>query len=171
MNRSVIRNLIILLIVVTNIGCDQITKKVARENVKYNEVIEVINHNLIITKVENKGAFLGLGDDLSSIYWNIIMLGLPLVVLIGMLIYLFVKRDTHPISIVAISFIVGGGLGNIIDRYLYQSVTDFLFIDLGFAHTGVFNMADVSVMVGVGIIIFQYFWDLWRGSRENLDVA
>jgi len=52
---------------------------------------------------------------------------------------------------------VGGGIGNMFDRYLYGSVTDFLHIDLGWLRTGVFNMADVSVMVGTALILLHSF--------------
>ena len=58
---------------------------------------------------------------------------------------------------IALSFIVGGGIGNIYDRIVYGSVTDMVFIDLQFAHTGIFNLADVSVMIGTGIILIEQF--------------
>ena len=165
MNNKITRNIIILLIVFSNIGCDQVTKNIARENVDYHEYIEVINDNLIITKVENTGAFLGLGNELSETYWNILMLGLPILVLFSLLFYLLAKNDFNKTALLGLSFIVGGGFGNIIDRYLYKSVTDFLYIDIGIAHTGIFNMADVSVMIGVFLILFQYVRD-WRKPAE-----
>jgi signal peptidase II len=57
-------------------------------------------------------------------------------------------------TFVGLSFIVGGGIGNLYDRILYSSVTDFFHIDLGgIFKTGIFNMADVSVMVGMGLIL------------------
>ena len=61
------------------------------------------------------------------------------------------------ISLWGLSFIAGGGIGNIFDRMVYGSVTDMLFIDLQFAHTGIFNVADVSVMIGTGLILLEQF--------------
>ena len=49
--------------------------------------------------------------------------------------------------------IIGGGIGNIYDRILYSSVTDFLYLEFGKLHTGIFNMADVSVVIGVLLIL------------------
>ncbi|MGK0389363.1 MAG: signal peptidase II [Maribacter sp.] len=156
MKNKLFRNIFILAIVILNIGCDQATKNIAREQINYNEQKHIIGDNFIITKVENTGAFLGMGDDLPKIYWNIFMLGMPILLLVVLLAYLLFKNDFDNLSIVGLSFIIGGGLGNMIDRYLYNSVTDFLFIDVGVAQTGIFNMADVSVMIGSGLVMVQY---------------
>ena len=56
---------------------------------------------------------------------------------------------------IALSFIIGGGIGNIYDRILYNSVTDFMYFELGSFHTGIFNMADVSVVVGGFLILLN----------------
>ena len=64
---------------------------------------------------------------------------------------------------IGLSFIIGGGIGNIYDRIVHGSVTDFLHIDLGLFRTGIFNMADVSIMVGMGIVLFS----MWRANKEE----
>ena len=55
--------------------------------------------------------------------------------------------------VLGLTFIVGGGLGNIIDRIHYGSVTDFLHMDFGIVRTGIFNLADVSIMIGAILIM------------------
>ena len=71
-----------------------------------------------------------------------------------MLSIIFFSRTTiSRVSLVAISCIVGGGVGNIYDRYLYGSVTDFMNLDLVLFRTGIFNMADVSIMFGALLLI------------------
>jgi signal peptidase II len=50
-------------------------------------------------------------------------------------------------------FVIGGGTGNLYDRIIHGSVTDFLHLDLRLFQTGIFNMADVSIMTGMFIII------------------
>jgi signal peptidase II len=52
-------------------------------------------------------------------------------------------------------FVIGGGIGNVFDRIVYGSVTDFLHINFGFFQTGIFNLADLSIMTGVFIILLQ----------------
>ncbi len=129
----------------------------ARDRIEYNETIEVIGKNLVLTKVENTGAFLGMGSSLSPILRKILLLFLPAAVMLALLVYLIRNKEITQISVVALSFIVGGGIGNIYDRIVYGSVTDMLYIDLEFAHTGIFNLADVSVMVGTGLILLEQF--------------
>ncbi|MDN5203320.1 signal peptidase II [Fulvivirgaceae bacterium BMA10] len=148
-----IRILIILLLVFVNIGCDQISKSVARENIEYHEHIEVIGNHLILTKVENTGAFLGLGSSLHPVLKYFLLLILPSLVLIILLGILIAKPQFDRPVIVALTFIIGGGIGNMIDRFAYGSVTDFLHIDFEIFRTGIFNMADVSVMAGTIIIV------------------
>ncbi|KYG74886.1 signal peptidase II [Roseivirga ehrenbergii] len=169
MKSNVNRIIAILAIIIVNIGCDQITKDMAREQIEYNERIEVIGDNLILTKVENSGAFLGMGSDLSPILKNILLLGLPAIVMIGLLVFLLIKKDLTKLAIVGLSFIVGGGIGNLYDRILYGSVTDMVHMDFGIFRTGIFNAADVSVMIGTGLILLEQF--LTRKDHEKVKEA
>lgn len=151
------RKILVLSLVLLNIGCDQISKSLVREKVEYHQTTQIINQNFILTKVENTGAFLGMGSKLSPVLKNILLLGIPCVALILMLGYLLFKSNLEKHFLIGFSFIVGGGIGNIFDRILYGSVTDFFHISLGFFKTGIFNMADVSVMIGsIYILIFSF---------------
>ena len=147
------RTLIILSLVFINIGCDQVSKSIVRKNIHDNQYIELIRHHFIITKVENTGAFLSLGSTLPPALKNILLLGLPLFVLTLMFALLFIKTKLDKIVVLGLTFIIGGGIGNMIDRMMYGSVTDFLHIDLDFVRTGIFNLADVSVMMGMPCIL------------------
>ena len=155
--KKIPRLALILVIIFANIGCDQITKDLARKNLEYHETVEVLGEYLILTKVENQVAFLGMGSTLPPALRTILLLILPSIVMVAVFVYLIRNKDISPISVWALSFIVGGGVGNLYDRILYGEVTDMLFIDLQFAHTGIFNMADVSVMVGTGLILLEQF--------------
>jgi len=67
-------------------------------------------------------------------------------------------KEIDKISLIGFCFIIGGGIGNIYDRILYGSVTDFLFIDLGgIFKTGIFNIADLSVTTGMIMILLMSF--------------
>ena len=72
-----------------------------------------------------------------------------------MLGYILFTSGLDKLFIVGLTFIIGGGIGNMIDRVLYGSVTDFMLIDLGLVKTGIFNAADVSVMIGTGMILLH----------------
>ncbi len=149
--------LLIALIIVSVIGCDQITKHIVREKVEYNSRTNVVGDYLILTKIENSGAFLGLGDSISRPMFILLMILLPLIVMGYALYYLIKSNDLSKLLLVSISLIIGGGVGNIIDRILYGSVTDFLYFDFVIFHTGIVNMADISVTTGFFILLFDSF--------------
>ena len=124
---------------------------------RYND-INIIADYFIITNVENSGAFLGLGSDFSPVIKSILLLALPVGVLVTVLVYVFKDKSIDKLSLIGYSSIIGGGIGNIYDRFLYGSVTDFLFIDLGGVFkTGIFNIADLSVTTGMILIIWASF--------------
>ena len=79
----------LLLLISMNVGCDQITKKEVREHIAPHEVIEIIDKNLILTKVENTGAALSLGANLSPILKLVFLQALPIVFMLGLLVYLW----------------------------------------------------------------------------------
>jgi signal peptidase II len=152
-----LRTLVILLIVMCNIGCDQITKVIVREKLAYNENISLIENHFTLTRVENTGAFLSVGDSLPLPIRFMLLSLLPLIALAAGLYFLVVRTNISKPLMVGICFVIGGGMGNLFDRMLYGSVTDFLHLNLVIFQTGIFNMADVSIMVGMFIIVVYSF--------------
>jgi len=144
----------VLAIVLLNIGCDQISKEVVRRNVTPSDYIQLVNDHLVLTNVENTGAMLGIGRDLNPILKLIFLQAIPIMMLLILLYSVLQKSDMNKWATVAFAFIIGGGIGNLIDRMAYGSVTDFFLIKVGVFRTGIFNMADVSVTFGVVFILF-----------------
>ena len=100
----------------------------------------------------------GLGPDFISLGGEV-----------HLVVFWFIQNAIFLIVEIPQPFLIGGGLGNIFDRALYGSVTDFLHIDFGLFQTGIFNMADVSVMVGVfTILLYSYFF---KKPVEGTEVA
>jgi len=155
MKSRIIRSLIIFAILVINIGCDQISKSLVRQKVYDYQEISLIKNYLTLTKVENAGAFLSVGQALPETVRFILLTLLPLIVLGVGVGFLFIKNNLPKPLLLGFAFVMGGGIGNIYDRLVYGTVTDFLHIDLGIVQTGVFNMADVSIMTGVLIVLFD----------------
>ncbi len=152
---KLIRIILILSILLASVGGDQISKKIVRERVSYYENIVVIDNFITLTKIENTGAFLGLGDNLPRIWYKILMIFLPLIVLGYALFYLIKRKDLSKLLTVAITFVIAGGIGNIIDRFLYGSVTDFLYFDFHIFHTGIVNFADIILTTGFFILLYD----------------
>lgn len=166
--KGMLRTLLIFTILGFNIGCDQVSKSIVRNRIGDDERIGVIDRYVTVMKVENKGAFLSLGSSLPKPLRILLLTILPVAVLGAALVYLLTKRDLSPLSILGICFVVGGGIGNIYDRIVHGSVTDFLHIDLGIVQTGIFNMADVSIMAGMLIVLLgSYFGDAKLKPNES----
>ncbi|TKC12178.1 signal peptidase II [Pedobacter polaris] len=154
-NRKNLRFILLLIMVALNIGCDQVSKIIVRDKIGYDEQINIIKNHFILTKVENTGAFLSAGNDLPEAVRFILLSILPVFVLGYGLFYLLFKNDLPKIMQIGLCFLIGGGIGNVIDRLLYGSVTDFLHMDFGLFRTGIFNLADVSIMIGISILIIH----------------
>ena len=152
------RTLGIILLIVANIAIDQISKVIVRAQVSPFSETPIIGDYFTLHNVENKGAFLGMGSELSDTSRLIFLLILPILVL-GYVIYYILKNKTlDRMSLIAFCCIVGGGIANVFDRIVYGSVTDFFHIDLGGVfRTGIFNVADMSVSAGMIMLLVASF--------------
>ncbi|PKA96568.1 signal peptidase II [Flavobacteriaceae bacterium MAR_2009_75] len=146
-----------IVLVILNFGCDQISKNVVRKEVSPNEYIQVVGDSFILTNVENTGAMLGFGQNFPPILKIILFQVLPILVLLVLLYRILKRKEMNLWLIVGFAFVIGGGIGNLVDRIAYGSVTDFFQIKLGFLKTGIFNMADVSVTSGVLLLLLLSF--------------
>lgn len=156
--KRILRTLAITVILISNIGCDQISKNIARQNIDYHEQISLMNDYLLLTRVENTGAFLSVGHSLPQPFKFLLLTILPLTVLALALMHVFTKKGLSNLMIIGICFMIGGGFGNLYDRIVYGSVTDFLYLDFGLFRTGIFNMADVSIMIGMFLILMDSYY-------------
>lgn len=168
--RTLIRRVIILVIVMCNIGCDQISKNIAREELSYNESHTFINY-FTLTKVENSGAFLSVGNSLPFAVKLFLLSIIPSIALIFGIYVLLTRKSLSKGFIIGSCFVIGGGLGNLYDRIIYGSVTDFMHIDFIIFRTGIFNMADVSIMLGIAIIFLEMQFGKPKSSQEQLTVT
>lgn len=157
MKTKVLRSLLIVIILTMNIGCDQISKGIVRQRIRDFEQISIIKNCVTLTKVENTGAFLSLGNSLPDAIRFMLLSLVPLVVLGVGIGFLFTKSKISNVTLLGSAFVIGGGIGNIYDRLVYGSVTDFLHIDFGIFQTGIFNLADVSIMMGLLMVLVNSF--------------
>ena len=152
------RSLFIGILIILNIVLDQVSKIWVRATVAPNSKTEIIGDYLTLRNVENSGAFLGMGSDLNPMLSAVFLKIIPVLVMLYVLFYIFKNKDLDRVSLVGFAFIVGGGIANLIDRFRFGHVTDFFHIDLGGVFkTGIFNVADMSVMLGLGLLIFSSF--------------
>jgi signal peptidase II len=144
---------IIILLLLLCIGSDQFSKKIVRNKIEPSEKIILVDDVLTLTRVENTGAFLSLGHDMSQPWRTIVLTLAPSILIVIAVVVLLTGRQLSWSVVIGLCFVVGGGLGNIYDRIAYGSVTDFIPIDFGLFETGIFNFADMAVMSGVGLLL------------------
>lgn len=166
-NEKIIRNILIITLLVATVGCDQVAKMIVRQKVETNARISLVDKYLTLTKVENTGAFLGLGNHLPRIVFVLVMIVLPLIVVGYGMFYLLKKNNLSKLFTFGLSLIVGGGIGNIIDRIIFGSVTDFLYFDFVIFHTGVVNLADISVTTGLFILIYDVYLHQGKQTQKS----
>ena len=154
MRRTYITRIGILLLVLLNIGCDQISKGMVRVNVEQRGYIQIFEDYFVLTNVENTGAMLGFGDSFPPIPKFLLLQALPVLMLMILLFRILQKTNLNKWLIIAFAFVIGGGIGNLYDRIAYGSVTDFFVIKVGVFRTGIFNMANVSVTTGILLLLF-----------------
>ena len=151
------RNILITIIVLLGIAFDQISKVWVRNNFESYIETSIVGDIFTLIKVENTGAFLGMGSELPETLRVILLIVLPVIVLVGITVYTYLEKSLDKTSIIGFSLIIGGGIGNIFDRIVYGSVTDFLYLNFDFFKTGIFNIADLSVTIGMILILISSF--------------
>ena len=129
---------------------DQLTKQLAVAYLRPIDTFPIIPDALHLTYVTNYGAAFGM---LADHRW--IFLAVSTIAIVLLAAYLYYRRDEHPLLCTALSFIVGGGIGNMIDRTLMGYVVDF--VDFRLINFAVFNVADIFVCVGCGLMFLWLF--------------
>ena len=160
-----IKIILILFILASLIGCDQVTKQIAKDKLSNSVTISYLNNLIRFQYAENPGAVLSLGADLPAQYKIWILAIIPSVLLIFMLCYVVFNRYLTYNGIIAFSLISGGGISNLIDRFTNGFVIDFMIITLGSYSTGIFNIADVAITSGVLVLIYLYFFRKFHVSE------
>jgi signal peptidase II len=136
--------------------CDQAAKHAARQHLAGRGTVSLVGSVVALRYVENSGAFLSLGSALPRPLRMAAFIAFPIIVLAGMIVYVARRRESAWTVIAGLSFIVGGGCGNLIDRLFHNGrVSDFIVIGIGPLHTGIFNCADLSVLIGCVLLLIS----------------
>ncbi len=151
---------ITLAVVLACAGCDQATKRLAESALSGVAPITYLGGIVRFELITNPGAFLSLGASLPAhIRGPLFQFGVP--VLLGLLLlWQILSQEVSRLQMLGFAMVIGGGVGNLIDRFTnHGGVVDFVSLGLGPIRTGIFNVADVAVMAGVALVL----WELRRG--------
>jgi signal peptidase II len=151
--------ILIVLIVSCCIGCDQVTKEIAKDTLQGAAPRSWGYDTVRLHYVKNAGAFLSLGATLSDRLRFWIFVVLPGCFLSGLLIFELLTSTLGLKEQLALALLAGGGISNLIDRVVQNGyVTDFLNIGIGPLRTGIFNIADVLILCGAAGLIFSHLF-------------
>jgi signal peptidase II len=133
---------------------DQITKLIVDRSMPLYHSIPVIEGLFSLTYIRNTGAAFGIFAG-SAAAFRLPFLIIFSLVAVGFVVMMLRRlRDDHTGLITALSFIIGGAIGNLIDRIAYGEVIDFLDLYWGRYHWPAFNLADSFISIGVVITIY-----------------
>lgn len=138
-----------LIVIALLVGLDQLVKFLVKTNIAMGEQVDFIPYILGLNHIHNTGAAFSM---LSGARWFFVVL--TVVVVIGMLYVLLAKKITHPFGVWSMVLVIGGAIGNLIDRVLYGYVVDMF--EVLFMNFAIFNVADIFVVVG-GIAFCVYY--------------
>jgi len=147
------RIFLISLIAGASVVLDQVAKSFARNKLANIPPIILLDDIIRIYYSENTGAMLGLGANLAPNLRFLLLSVIAGLMLVGLLVFAWRSDSLDLLGISGIGLLVGGGVSNLIDRVIYGRVIDFMNIGIGNLRTGIFNVADVAIMLGAGVMI------------------
>ena len=146
---------IISIICVVTIILDQLTKLLIYFNYRLGESLVIIDNFFNITYVRNFGAAFGFLSDTNHLFRDIFFLLVPPILMITIVWIIKDTKKDNVIQQIALSLILGGAIGNYIDRLHFGYVVDFLdFHYKNIMSWPTFNLADSFIVIGVSILIF-----------------
>ena len=137
---------------------DLISKFIVSKCIYVNEGIIIIRNFLNITYVRNTGVAFSMFDD--NKYF---IIGISLLIIIGIVYYVYSNKVKNNIEKVSYSLILGGAIGNFVNRIVCGYVTDFIDIKIFGYNYPIFNLADTFIVIGVLLLL----WDSWRCGNGN----
>jgi len=141
----------------TTFGCDRVTKHLASASLADKPPRSFLMDTVRFEYAENTGAFLSLGSRLpDSLRSSIFSFGVGAVLLI--LLFVVVRQRWSGLALAGATLVLSGGASNLLDRFLHGRVVDFINIGVAGLRTGIFNVADVAIMIGVLLILVSEFW-------------
>jgi signal peptidase II len=153
--------IVLLVAIGATIGCDRATKHLAATMLSGTASRSFLADTVRLNYVENTGAFLGLGADWP--FWmRTAMFGIGNAVLLLALAVMAMRLRWSRPALLGLALFLAGGASNLLDRLAFGKVVDFMNVGLGPLRTGVFNVADMAIMLGAGLVALAGYRSDWR---------
>ena len=153
--------LVLLLAIGATIGCDRVTKHIAATALAEVPERSFLADTIRLEYSENTGAFLSLGANWPpAVRTAVFSVGTGVALIV--LTVLAVRGRWQRTALLGVALFVAGGASNLLDRVAYGMVIDFMNVGVGPLRTGIFNVADVAIMLGAGLLVFEGY----RSQRQ-----
>jgi signal peptidase II len=145
------------------VGLDRATKALIKAHISASDSITVIPGLLNIVHTENPGIAFGMLSNASGAWRNVLLVGFSTAVLIAISAILL-RGQMAAVLRIALAFILGGAFGNLYDRIVNGTVTDFVEAHAGQHYFPAFNVADSAITVGACLLLL----DMWRARERRV---
>lgn len=160
------RRLFPFLIAAVLVVGDRLTKAAIQAHLGAYDSITVIPGLFNIVHVENPGIAFGMLANLSGAWRDVLLIGFSAVVLIAISAMLLRPASQRDLVLrTALAFILGGAFGNLYDRIVHGTVTDFVEVHAGQHYFPAFNVADSAVTIGACLLLL----DMWRSKEPRVN--
>ena len=143
----------VLFITALIITADQISKSLVKSTMTLYDVIPVIPGFFQLNYITNKGMAFGINLPVGISFFS----GISLIIICFLVWILWCERKNNLLMRISLALILGGAIGNLIDRILFGEVIDFFDFMIGDFHWFIFNIADSAVTVGIVLMLFYSF--------------
>lgn len=159
MSASWLRNVALALVTGSIVLLDQLTKQQIMQTMRLHESIPIIPNLFSLTYIRNPGAAFGLLAGSSNAF-RMVFFGLTSIFALGLLGTILVRMPEQDwVGRVSVAGILGGAIGNLIDRLRFGEVIDFLDVYVEGYHWPAFNVADSAITVGVTFLIIHFAFE------------
>jgi len=145
---------------------DQATKQLIVRTIRLGQGIPVVPGFFDIVFVLNPGAAFSFLATLPDSVRNPFFVMISVTAVILIIVYHTRHLQQHALASLSLALILGGAVGNLIDRLRYGMVVDFLLVHVYQYHWPAFNVADSAISVGVSLMVLDLFLE-WRHERKN----
>ena len=154
-------------LVLPTLVLDQWSKILAIQYLKYSPAKSFFNGMAKLIYAENPGAWGSLGAHWPESLRFAFLIVIPLLVLLGIIIYIFLSHSMAKREALALGLIVAGGLGNLIDRIRFGYVVDMFWVGIPqtWWQTNIFNIADMIIMLAFGLLLMNTLQD-WKKKKS-----
>ena len=144
-----------LVVAVLVVALDQVTKLLIRRQFELYDTSVVIPNLFSLTRIHNTGAAYGLLDNTDLPFKTVLLALISVAALVGLVMFAVSLPEVHRLARAGVALVVGGAIGNLIDRVWLGYVVDFLDVYRGTWHFWAFNVADSAITIGMALIILD----------------